>query len=615
MCLRQIVLALSLVLGHGLVSRPLARPAAAAAAAYRARLQLLEPGTDLPLPPALEAVPSSYVSLGELASGQKLLVLASSEASTMTDPLRTVLVGLQAVVQPDEHRAAVAAVSLVGAATYRKLARKAGVSYTLLCDSGNGEWLSQLHDGSAAAAGEVVVHIVAMPAARVLARFSTGGGSSAQDVVDAVGTALGQGREHLEVEVDTAVQARSAQADLAALRAENERLQKELVATAGKRLAEARVAARAEERRRLQEEADAANAASAARAAAAEAEARAGVEAKRARAAQQQASAGGSKVAQEQLRAAQRQAEQRRATQRVAPKAGRPASAAAAAEAEPAVAERTAPKARRPASRSTAAAAEETAAAAASAEKAATAVVDSASDRDEATDDAMIDAIAAAADAAAAAAGAGPICTLRAACSFEVVVQKSRFIAHAAPATSAEAANAWVKATSDARARHNCFAWRLSADGATRTNGDGEPGGTAGPPILAAIEGAGLHDVAVLVCRYRLDGGAKLGTGGLVRAYGGAAAAVLAEGDVVATTPTLTLRVRVEARDVGVAYAALSSYSPRAADDGAAEYGEEGATSALLVDVPPDESVQLVRSLREATGGRAEVRVGAGGAG
>ena len=615
MCLRQIVLALSLVLGHGLVSRPLARPAAAAAAAYRARLQLLEPGTDLPPPPPLEAVPSSGVSLDELASGQKLLVLASSEASTMTDPLRTVLVGLQAVVQPDEHRAAVAAVSSVGAATYRKLARKAGVSYTLLCDSGNGEWLSQLHDGSGAAAGEVIVHIVAMPAARVLARFSTGGGSSAQDVVDAVGTALGQGREHLEAEVGAAVQARSAQADLAALRAENERLQKELVATAGKRLAEARAAARAEERRRLQEEADAANAASAARAAAAEAEARAGVEAKRARAAQQQASAGGSKAAQAQLRAAQRQAEQRRATQRVAPKAGRPASAAAAAEAEPAVAERTAPKARRPASRSTAAAAEETAAAAASAEKAATAVVDSASDRDEATDDAMIDAIAAAADAAAAAAGAGPICTLRAACSFEVVVQKSRFIAHAAPATSAEAANAWVKATSDARARHNCFAWRLSADGATRTNGDGEPGGTAGPPILAAIEGAGLHDVAVLVCRYRLDGGAKLGTGGLVRAYGGAAAAVLAEGDVVATTPTLTLRVRVEARDVGVAYAALSSYSPRAADDGAAEYGEEGATSALLVDVPPDESVQLVRSLREATGGRAEVRVGAGGAG
>ena len=538
----------------------------------------------------------------------------------MTDPLRTVLVGLQAVVQPDEHRAAVAAVSSVGATTYRKLARKAGVSYTLLCDSGSGEWLSQLHDGSGAAAGEVIVHIVAMPAARVLARFSTGGGSSAQDVVDAVGTALGQGREHLEVEVDTAVQARSAQADLAALRAENERLQKELVATAGKRLAEARAAARAEERRRLQEEADAANAASAARAAAAEAEARAGVEAKRARAAQQQASAGGSKAAQAQLRSAQRQAEQRRATQRVAPKAGRPASrsAAAAAAAEPAVADRTAPKARRPASRSAAAAVEERAAAAASAEKAATAVVDSASDRDEATDDAMIDAIAAAADAAAAAAGAGPICTLRAACSFEVVVQKSRFIAHAAPATSAEAANAWVKATSDARARHNCFAWRLSADGATRTNGDGEPGGTAGPPILAAIEGAGLHDVAVLVCRYRLDGGAKLGTGGLVRAYGGAAAAVLAEGDVVATTPTLTLRVRVEARDVGVAYATLSSYSPRAADDGAAEYGEEGegATSALLVDVPPDESVQLVRALREATGGRAEVRVGApGGAG
>lgn len=74
---------------------------------------------------------------------------------------------------------------------------------------------------------------------------------------------------------------------------------------------------------------------------------------------------------------------------------------------------------------------------------------------------------------------------------YEQVIKKSRFIACAAPVTSSDAANEFVKERSDPKARHNCFAWRL-ASGDTRTHGDGEPGGTAGPPILAAIAGAGV---------------------------------------------------------------------------------------------------------------------------
>ena len=126
---------------------------------------------------------------------------------------------------------------------------------------------------------------------------------------------------------------------------------------------------------------------------------------------------------------------------------------------------------------------------------------------------------------------------------------------------------AWVKGRSDAKARHNCFAWRLPG-GETRTNGDGEPGGTAGPPILAAIEGAGLHGVAALVSRYRMDGGAKLGTGGLVRAYGGAAAASLLAAEVVEVVPLLALRVRYPSERTWVwctRRPALGAYSPRAA--------------------------------------------------
>jgi hypothetical protein len=76
--------------------------------------------------------------------------------------------------------------------------------------------------------------------------------------------------------------------------------------------------------------------------------------------------------------------------------------------------------------------------------------------------------------------------TIAAPCTFELVVKKSRFVALAAPVRSRNDAAAWIRDATDDQARHNCFAYRL-ADGSVRTNGDGEPGGTAGPPIAAAI--------------------------------------------------------------------------------------------------------------------------------
>ena len=203
-------------------------------------------------------------------------------------------------------------------------------------------------------------------------------------------------------------------------------------------------------------------------------------------------------------------------------------------------------------------------------------------------------------------AASGGYATLAGEVRHEAVVVKSRFVAYAAPVVDAEQAIAWVKGRSDAKARHNCFAWRLPG-GETRTNGDGEPGGTAGPPILAAIEGAGLHGVAVLVCRYRMDGGAKLGTGGLVRAYGGAAASSLLVAEVVEVVPLLALRVRYPPEDVGAVYASLSAYSPRAAE---APEGDAAADAGLLeavCEVPREAVDVLARTLRDATSGRAEL--------
>ncbi|HVS30482.1 MAG TPA: YigZ family protein [Thermoanaerobaculia bacterium] len=76
-------------------------------------------------------------------------------------------------------------------------------------------------------------------------------------------------------------------------------------------------------------------------------------------------------------------------------------------------------------------------------------------------------------------------------------------------------------------ATHHCWAYRLFGDGDTRQRSSdaGEPSGTAGKPILMAIEGADLHDAAVVVVRW--FGGVKLGTGGLSRAYRDTAAATL----------------------------------------------------------------------------------------
>lgn len=103
-------------------------------------------------------------------------------------------------------------------------------------------------------------------------------------------------------------------------------------------------------------------------------------------------------------------------------------------------------------------------------------------------------------------------------------VQKSKFYACAAHVETEAEARAFVAKIKKKRfdARHNCSAWVLGADGSQqKSNDDGEPGGTAGAPILEAIRQHGLTNAAVVVTRY--FGGIKLGAGGLIRAYNHAA--------------------------------------------------------------------------------------------
>jgi uncharacterized YigZ family protein len=103
--------------------------------------------------------------------------------------------------------------------------------------------------------------------------------------------------------------------------------------------------------------------------------------------------------------------------------------------------------------------------------------------------------------------------------SFEEDIKKSRFQAFAVPVENEEAVREFLDQYRDISTTHQCWAWKIGHN--VRFNDDGEPSGTAGRPILATIEGNELTNVLVLVNRWY--GGIKLGTGGLVRAYGGCA--------------------------------------------------------------------------------------------
>jgi uncharacterized YigZ family protein len=112
----------------------------------------------------------------------------------------------------------------------------------------------------------------------------------------------------------------------------------------------------------------------------------------------------------------------------------------------------------------------------------------------------------------------------------EITVVNSRFIATAAPVFSVDEAKAFITKVRDefADASHNVPAYLIGhgASVVAHCSDDGEPSGTAGRPALAVVRGSGLGDIAVVVTRY--FGGTKLGTGGLVRAYGDAVREVLA---------------------------------------------------------------------------------------
>lgn len=112
------------------------------------------------------------------------------------------------------------------------------------------------------------------------------------------------------------------------------------------------------------------------------------------------------------------------------------------------------------------------------------------------------------------------------------IINKSRFIGYGCPCESEDQALAFLQEirTRHKDATHNCYAYIIGTNmGVMRYSDDGEPGGTAGMPIIEVMKARGITNCAVVVTRY--FGGILLGAGGLVRAYSqGAAAAINACG-------------------------------------------------------------------------------------
>lgn len=145
------------------------------------------------------------------------------------------------------------------------------------------------------------------------------------------------------------------------------------------------------------------------------------------------------------------------------------------------------------------------------------------------------------------------------------------------------------------KARHHCWAWRIG--GGYRFNDDGEPGGTAGRPMLQVLEGAGLDQVGAVCVRY--FGGVKLGTGGLARAYGAAAARAAEDAGCEELVSWRRAALRLPFALLGLRDE-LASLFPAARMEG--DFDEEGWGGS--VELPEEEWPRLVALLEERSGGR-----------
>lgn len=189
----------------------------------------------------------------------------------------------------------------------------------------------------------------------------------------------------------------------------------------------------------------------------------------------------------------------------------------------------------------------------------------------------------------------------------EIVEKKSRFIATVRPVTKEEEALKFIEEMKKRYwdARHNCFAYVIGErNELARFSDDGEPGGTAGKPMLDVLLGEELHNTAVVVTRY--FGGTLLGTGGLVRAYSGAVKAGLSASVITVRTAGVQLSIDTEYTMLGKIQYILGERKITVLDSVYTDRVE------LRCLVPASELGSLKAELTEGTSGQAGLLEGDG---
>ena len=190
--------------------------------------------------------------------------------------------------------------------------------------------------------------------------------------------------------------------------------------------------------------------------------------------------------------------------------------------------------------------------------------------------------------------------TLASPVRFELEVKKSRFLVNATTANSPQAALDWLESVALRDATHNCWAYRIGQQ--YRFSDDGEPSGTAGRPILAAIDGQGFDRVVAVVTRWY--GGVKLGAGGLVRAYGGAVAECLRRAPRQPIVKQVDAILHCEFSHSGAVHALLSSVEAIRLEE---RFEADGLH--LTLRLPQSAFARFQRAVSDATRGQATMAI------
>jgi uncharacterized YigZ family protein len=187
----------------------------------------------------------------------------------------------------------------------------------------------------------------------------------------------------------------------------------------------------------------------------------------------------------------------------------------------------------------------------------------------------------------------------------EIEINRSRFLCALAPAATEQEAQEFIARVrrDHTDATHNCYAYVIGADAAVqKASDDGEPGGTAGVPMLQMLMRRDMRYVVAVVTRYY--GGVKLGAGGLIRAYGGAV------GEALDTLGTVTRRrFRLATVTVGHQRAGKVQNDLRATGR---EVRDVRYAEAVTIEIGlPDSDVEAFRAwLADATAGTAGFELG-----